>query len=475
MAIGGLGFGLYMAVDLALVADVLPDTDSAAKDLGVMNIAGALPVSIAPAIAPAILAIGGGSYSVLLRGGRRLRHRRSRRHPARQARPLTCPLPCGVGHGIVCSTTGWEEPRRGGPGVCRDGVLRRAARCSPTCSTEQPGTGASFAVWHDGEWVVDLWGGYADAAHTRPWQRDTLVMPYSVTKPFAAMCVLTLVDRGLVDLDAPMQRYWPELRAAGDGPRRRSSHRAGLVALDEDAPEEAFYDWDLMCSLLARQEPTLGARAPRRASRRCSTAICSARWCARSTAARWGGSSARRSAARTTWTSTSGSGDAELARVADLTGFGEEFRASQEGYPDLYRRAIGNPPGARDPRVVNGERWRRAEIPAVNGHGTARAVAGFYVALAHGRLVGPALVAELTRGRRSRAGPGGRRRRGEWGLGVAPSTTTATGWAAPAAASAGGARRGQYAAAFLTGHVGTHDRGDRLESVVRDVLGLPAL
>ena len=65
MAVGGLGFGLYMAVDLALVADVLPDTNSAAKDLGVMNIAGALPSAIAPAMAPAILAVGNGSYGVL--------------------------------------------------------------------------------------------------------------------------------------------------------------------------------------------------------------------------------------------------------------------------------------------------------------------------------------------------------------------------------------------------------------------------
>jgi MFS family permease len=65
MAIGGLGFGVYVAVDLALVVDVLPGKDNAAKDLGVFNIAGALPFSIAPAIAPAILAIGGGSYGVL--------------------------------------------------------------------------------------------------------------------------------------------------------------------------------------------------------------------------------------------------------------------------------------------------------------------------------------------------------------------------------------------------------------------------
>jgi MFS family permease len=66
MALGGLGFGLYMAVDLALVADVLPDPGAAAaKDLGVMNIAGALPSSVAPAVAPAILAVGHGSYGVL--------------------------------------------------------------------------------------------------------------------------------------------------------------------------------------------------------------------------------------------------------------------------------------------------------------------------------------------------------------------------------------------------------------------------
>jgi len=65
MALGGLGFGLYTSVDLALVVDVLPEPESAAKDLGVMNIAGALPSSVAPAVAPAILALGGGSYSVL--------------------------------------------------------------------------------------------------------------------------------------------------------------------------------------------------------------------------------------------------------------------------------------------------------------------------------------------------------------------------------------------------------------------------
>jgi MFS family permease len=65
MAVAGLGFGLYMAVDLALVADVLPDPGSSAKDLGVLNIAGALPFSIGPALAPLVLAAWSGSYQVL--------------------------------------------------------------------------------------------------------------------------------------------------------------------------------------------------------------------------------------------------------------------------------------------------------------------------------------------------------------------------------------------------------------------------
>jgi MFS family permease len=65
MAIGGLGFGLYFAVDLALVLDVLPTKENAAKDLGVFNMASAVPFAIAPAIAAAILAIGNGSYGLL--------------------------------------------------------------------------------------------------------------------------------------------------------------------------------------------------------------------------------------------------------------------------------------------------------------------------------------------------------------------------------------------------------------------------
>ena len=333
----------------------------------------------------------------------------------------------------------------------------------------QPGTGASFAVWHDGEWVVDIWGGYADAGHTRPWQHDTLVMPYSVTKPFIALCVLTLAERGQVELDAPMQRYWPELRAAASV-REVLCHRAGVVALDEQAPEEAFYDWELMCSLLARQEP---AWVPGTAQGE--------------SALFYGhllGEVVRRVDGRSPGRFLRdevcgphgldfhvGLGDSELNRVADLTGFDAVFRTSQEASLELYRRGIANPPGARDPRVLNGERWRRAEVPAVNGHGTARAVAAFYVALADGSLLGPALLQELVRGHgvEPELVVGGER---EWGLGVALDPD-GYGMGGVGGSFGWWSEVGQYAVAFLTGHIGDHDRGERLENAVREVVGLP--
>src|SRR6476469_7560014 len=123
-------------------------------------------------------------------------------------------------------------------------VVREAFAAAVTADADAGCTGSAVAVWYDGRWVVDLWGGYTDAAQTRPWQRDTLVMPYSVTKPFAAVAALVLADRGRLDLDADVREYWPEM-VADATVRQLLSHQSGLVALDRPAPEEAFYDWDL--------------------------------------------------------------------------------------------------------------------------------------------------------------------------------------------------------------------------------------
>jgi hypothetical protein len=141
-----------------------------------------------------------------------------------------------------------------------------------------------------------------------------------------------------------------------------------------------------------------------------------------------------------------------------------------EGRPDLYERAISNPPGARDAKVVNGAAWRGAEIPAINGHGTARALVGFYDLLTAGRILSRDLVAEATRSQRF--GPdlvfGGDR---SWGLGFGVDES-GFGMAGLGSSYAGVSTDGGYAVAFLTGSMGTQERVYGLEEALRRCLGL---
>src|SRR5438093_7119700 len=116
--------------------------------------------------------------------------------------------------------------------------------------------GASFAATLDGELVVDLWGGHADAARTKPWTRDTIVNVFSTTKAMTALVAHMCVDRGLLDLDAPVARYWPEFAAAGKGAipvRQVMSHTAGLAGLTPRLPTEALFDWTRMTDALAAE------------------------------------------------------------------------------------------------------------------------------------------------------------------------------------------------------------------------------
>jgi CubicO group peptidase (beta-lactamase class C family) len=118
--------------------------------------------------------------------------------------------------------------------------------------------GASFAATVNGEMVVDLWGGWADEARTRPWEKDTIVNVYSTTKTMTALCALILADRGDLDFDAPVARYWPEFAAAGKEKVKVShlmAHSAGLSGWKETITLEDVYDWDKMTTLLAAQAP----------------------------------------------------------------------------------------------------------------------------------------------------------------------------------------------------------------------------
>lgn len=239
----------------------------------------------------------------------------------------------------------------------------------------QAGTGAAVAAWWDGAWVVDLWGGWADAAGSRRWGAGSLVQPYSVSKPFAAVCALVLADRGQLEL--------------------------GL---------------DFLVGLTA----------------------------------------------------------AEQARAVELTGVAEYSQEQQAaGRPELYQRAVANLPGAFDPAVVNGSAWRAAEVPAVNGHGTARGAAGLYAALLRAELLSPALLAEATTAQCSGVDAvfG---QHSAWGLGFGVSAD-GFGMGGSGGSYAGACTVGGYAFACMTGTMGSHARATMVENAFRGCLGMPPL
>jgi CubicO group peptidase (beta-lactamase class C family) len=336
----------------------------------------------------------------------------------------------------------------------------------------QGGTGAAVAAWWDGAWVLDLWGGQADAAGTRRWQADSIVQPYSVSKPFAAVCALILADRGRLDLDAPVQRYWPEFRARASV-RQVLSHQAGVVALDKPAPAEALRDWDWLCTLLAEQEPAWEPGTAHGESALFYGHL--AGELVRRVDGRGLGRFLREEVCGPLGLDFSfGLAAAAQSRAVDLTGVTEHAREQEAGDPpELYRRAMSNPPGALDTAVVNSSAWRAAEIPAINGHGTARGAAGLYAALLRGELLSPGLLAEATTAQCS----GVDAVFGEetaWGLGfgVDEENYGMGGWGG---SYAGACTSGGYAFGFVTATMGSHDRATVVEDAFRACLGLPPL
>jgi CubicO group peptidase (beta-lactamase class C family) len=123
---------------------------------------------------------------------------------------------------------------------------------------ERGDVGAAVCVTVDGETVVDLWGGVADPATGREWDRDTIGVIWSCTKGATALCAHVLVARGALDLDAPVARYWPEFAKNGKDAitvRMALAHQAGLAAFSEPIPDNGYCDWDLIVDRLAEQVP----------------------------------------------------------------------------------------------------------------------------------------------------------------------------------------------------------------------------
>ncbi|MDA8044705.1 MAG: serine hydrolase [Actinomycetota bacterium] len=123
---------------------------------------------------------------------------------------------------------------------------------------ERGEVGAACAVYLDGRPVVDLWGGVADARTGRRWDRDTLALVYSTTKGVTAICAHLLAQRGALDLDAPVVRYWREFETAAKVAttvRDLLSHRAGLPTLEPKLDRAQALAWQPAVDALAAQAP----------------------------------------------------------------------------------------------------------------------------------------------------------------------------------------------------------------------------
>ncbi len=123
---------------------------------------------------------------------------------------------------------------------------------------ERGEVGASVCVTVQGQTVVDLWGGQANAGSNTPWQEDTVSVVFSSTKGATALCAHMLASRGQLDLDAPVATYWPEFAQSGKENipvKMLLSHQAGLPAVRETLPDGAYADWDLIVNALAKEEP----------------------------------------------------------------------------------------------------------------------------------------------------------------------------------------------------------------------------
>jgi CubicO group peptidase (beta-lactamase class C family) len=253
--------------------------------------------------------------------------------------------------------------------------------------------GASVAVTHRGALVVDLWGGYTDASFARRWRHDTIVNMMSVSKAISAIALFLLVERGLVDPEAPVARYWPEFAANGKADLVLGNvldHRAGLPWISETLPRGTAYDARKMADALARQAP-LFPPGDDPAYHVLSQGYIVAEIVRRVTGETLGAFFRREVADPLQIDYHIGLGPEELGRCAEFVLPPEAGIRKGLDHPDtpdgMYWKelAVGE--------EFNSTAFRTAEIPSANGHGNARAVALLYGRLA--RVLHPATIDRL--------------------------------------------------------------------------------
>ncbi len=255
--------------------------------------------------------------------------------------------------------------------------------------TDGDEVGAAIAIDIDGEIVVDMWGGYADAAKTKPWAEDTIVNVWSSTKTVTALAGLMLIDRGLIEPDTIVASVWPEFGANGKGHiafRHFLSHSSGVSGWDQPVVIDDVYDWEKSTAALAAQAP----------------------WWEPGTASGYHalthghliGEVVRR---------VTGKGLKEFVAEEIAGPLGADFHIGatpgdsariaevipaanpMEGVPPMDQwteqmvKTFTGP--APDPAVANTAAWRAADIGAANGHTNARALARILSAISLGGSV----------------------------------------------------------------------------------------
>jgi CubicO group peptidase (beta-lactamase class C family) len=269
---------------------------------------------------------------------------------------------------------------------------------------EHDEVGAAVCVYLDGKPVVDIWGGRMHPDQDTPWERDTIVNVWSMTKGMVAVCAHILADRGQLDYDAPVASYWPEFAKHGKESipvRWLLSHQAGLVAVDPPLKPGDHERWDTMIHALEETTPQWEPGTKN------GYHMVTFGWLVGEVIRRISGASSVGAFFRD-----------EVAEPLGIDFFigtpaSEDHRIATIIQPAPNRIAVANPdPDApvfeltersllHDAEMLadpNSRGWRSAEIPGGNGHGNARAVARVYAALAQGgtldgvRLMSPERV-----------------------------------------------------------------------------------
>ena len=268
--------------------------------------------------------------------------------------------------------------------------------------------GAAVCVYHRGRPVVDLWGGDADRSAGRRWERETIQLVFSTTKGMAATCVHLLVERGELDLDDPVARYWPEFAASGKGHiplRWVMSHEAGLAAVTGEVTMDDVLGWDGVIEAIAAQAPVWEPGTAHGYHAR-SYGWILGEVVRRATGRSLGRFFADEVAAPLGLDFHIGLPESELPRVAhlyppDVDPDVRELMDEIMGPETLLGQVLSGPSGL----FGYDDMWNRpevlaAEMPSSNGVGSARAVARMYAALIGEvdgvRLLDPATVERAT-------------------------------------------------------------------------------